>query len=107
MTLTPSWITGKQERHLDESSSETACREVEEETGLDIKKKIDVNNYLVKASTEQVISKLMCYIQENAGRFYTKLFIVQVDESSVRFGFEVHDFLSRNNSLKVEGSKSL
>ena len=48
----------------------------------------------------------MCYIQENAGRFYTKLFIVQVDESSVRFGFEVHDFLSRNNSLKVEGSKS-
>ena len=56
MTLTPSWITGKQERHLDESSSETACREVEEETGLDIKKKIDVNNYLVKASTEQVVS---------------------------------------------------
>ena len=51
MTLIPSWITGKQERHLDESSSETACREVEEETGLDIKKKIDVNNYLVKASS--------------------------------------------------------
>ena len=49
----------------------------------------------------------MCYIQENAGRFYTKLFIVQVDESSVRFGFEVNDFLSRNNSLKVKGSKSL